>query len=460
MGGRFRNWVGVPHHRGHAAAAYFISPFDEAAVLTVDGQGEDESASLGWFRGAKYRRLQSIYSPDSIGILYGMVTDFLGLRAGWDEYKVMGMAALGDPARFASAFQQLVRLQPDGRYRTFRTAMVFQPGYCETMLAQLLGMAARKPSEELRQEHFDVAATLQQTTERVLFHLLERLRAMTSASNLCLGGGVFLNSVANGRIRASGLFQNVYVPPAPGDHGGALGAALHAWYQATGSPRVSSDFSVYAGIEPNETDMQAALSTVAGMPGIEVSRPADSIQAAADLLAAGHIIGWYQGRDEYGPRALGHRSILASPLRAEMKDIVNARIKHREAFRPFAGAVPLEEAQDYFDLTGESPYMQFVFPVRTHALERIPAIAHGGTCRAQTVRQTDAPLFHALLRAFGERTGVPVLLNTSFNDADEPIVCSPADAVRTFLRTDLDALVLGPFHVVRAGRPGSLARVV
>lgn len=449
LGQRFRNWVGVPHHRGHAAAAYFTSPFDEAAVLTVDGQGEDESAALGMFEGARYRHFQSTHSPDSIGILYGMLTDFLGMRAGWDEYKVMGMAALGDPARFAAAFEQLVRLEADGRYTTYRTAMVFRPGYCEAMLTRILRIPPRRPSEELQQIHFDVAAALQAVTERVLFHLLQRLRALTTTSNLCLAGGVFLNSVANGRIRSSGLFENVHVPPAPGDHGGALGAALHAWYNATGAERCDAGFSVYAGSEHSEAELRAALDAIATDASITVSQPADITAVTADLLAAGCIIGWYEGRDEYGPRALGHRSILASPLHAEMKDVVNARIKHREPFRPFAGAVPLERAPDFFELNGESPYMQFVVPVRSEAITRIPAVVHAGKCRAQTVRPSDAPRFHALLCAFGQRTGVPVLLNTSFNDADEPIVCSPVDAVRTFLRTDLDALVLGPYLAVR-----------
>jgi carbamoyltransferase len=438
---------GVSHHLGHSACAYFTSPFDHAAVLTVDGQGEDESGSLGEWRGTEYRHFRSIYSPDSIGILYGMVTDFLGMRAAWDEYKVMGMAAYGDPERFAPVFKKLVSIRPDGLYRTHRTAMVFKPGYCDRMLAGLLGIRKRDHQEPLEQVHFDVAAALQQSAETVVFHLLRRLRQLSRAPNLCLAGGVFLNSVINGKIRQSGMFENVHVPPVPGDHGGALGAALLVYHQRSGATRGDIGFSVFCGPGYTEAEMITALEK-AGRT-IQFTRCESIVEAVAEVLAGGQIVGWFQGRMEYGPRALGHRSILANPQFAEMRDAVNARIKHREQFRPFAGAVPLERASDYFEIKGASPYMQFVLPVVESAQPRIPAIVHRGTCRVQTVAKEDDPLFHGLLEAFGSRTGVPVLLNTSFNDADEPVVCSPDNAIATFLRTDLDALALGPFLVTK-----------
>jgi carbamoyltransferase len=437
---------GVSHHLGHSAAAYYTSPFDESAVLTVDGQGEDESGSLGEWRGTSYRHIRSVYSPDSIGILYGMMTDFLGMRAAWDEYKVMGMAAYGDPERFKPQFEVLVRLLKDGRYRTHRTAMVFKPGYCEAMLKTIFNRAARSPDQALQQIHFDLAAGLQAITERVVFHLLNYLRQQSRSQNLCMAGGVFQNSVLNGKILRSGLFQNIHVPPVPGDHGGALGAALHVYHSATNAPHKNTAFSVFAGPEYTSGEIEAEL---AQQPAVRFSRPSDIASAAAKRLAAGEILGWFQGRVEYGPRALGHRSILASPASKEMREIVNDRIKHREPFRPFAGAVPLEHAHDFFQLECPSPYMQFVVPVRDGAADRIPAVVHFGTCRAQTVDQHDDPLFHALLLEFGKLTGIPVLLNTSFNDADEPIVCSPANAIRTFLSTNLDALVIGNFVVER-----------
>lgn len=437
---------GVSHHLGHSACAYFTSPFDEAAVLTVDGQGEDESGSLGDWTGTSYRHICSIYSPDSIGILYGMVTDFLGMRAAWDEYKVMGMASYGDPERFEPQFRSLVELLPEGRYRTHRTAMVFKPGYCEAMLKRFLGLAARTPDQPLEQAHFDLAAGLQDMTERVVFHLLKYLRRQSRSHNLCLAGGVFQNSVLNGKILRSGLFESVHIPPVPGDHGGALGGALHVYHNVTGAPRRDMRFSVFAGPEYTDAEIEAVLAQESGT---RYSRQSDVTSAAAQRLAAGEILGWFQGRMEYGPRALGHRSILASPSSKEMRDVVNARIKHREPFRPFAGAVPLEHAREFFELEIPSPYMQFVVPVKQTSLERIPAVVHFGTCRVQTVDEAADPLFHALLLQFGRRTGCPVLLNTSFNDADEPIVCSPSDAVRTFLSTRLDALVIGRFVVER-----------
>ncbi|HLJ87827.1 MAG TPA: carbamoyltransferase C-terminal domain-containing protein [Candidatus Angelobacter sp.] len=438
---------GVSHHMGHSACAYFTSPFDRAAVLTVDGQGEDESGSLGEWSGTQYRHIRTIYSPDSIGILYGMITDFLGMRAAWDEYKVMGMASYGDSARFEAQFRLLVELLPEGHYRTHRTAMVFKPGYCEAMLRRVFSLEQRSPDGPLEQVHFDLATGLQGMTERVVFHLLRYLRAQTTAKNLCLAGGVFQNSVLNGKILRSGLFENVHVPPVPGDHGGALGAALLAYHQESGAPRRDIVFSAFSGPEYSHADIQTALNQQS--EAIRYSLPADIAAEAARRLAAGEILGWFQGRMEYGPRALGHRSILASPLSREMKDVVNDRIKHRERFRPFAGAVPVEDAHNFFDLNCASPYMQFVVPVRREAESRIPAVVHFGTCRAQTVDCQTDPLLHALLLEFGKLTGCPVLLNTSFNDADEPIVCSPIDAIRTFLRTSLDALAIGSFMVER-----------
>jgi len=446
IGKRLPPCRGVSHHLGHSACAYFTSPFDRAAVLTVDGQGEDESGSLGEWAGTSYRHIRSIYSPDSIGILYGMVTDFLGMRAAWDEYKVMGMACYGDPKRFELKFRSLIKILPEGLYRTHRTAMVFKPGYCEAMLKRCFGLAARIPGQPIEQVHFDLAAGLQDMLERVVFHLLEYLRKRTRCHNLCLAGGVFQNSVLNGKILRSGLFDSVHIPPVPGDHGGALGGALHVYYSVTGAPRRDTRFSAFAGPEYTDAEIEAVL---AQQDGIGYSRPSDVTSVAAQRLAAGEILGWFQGRMEYGPRALGHRSILASPSSKEMRDVVNDRIKHRERFRPFAGAVPLEHAREFFELESPSPYMQFVVRVRESALERIPAVVHFGTCRAQTVDEAADPLFHRLLLEFGKRTGCPVLLNTSFNDADEPIVCSPSDAVRSFLSTRLDALVIGGFVVER-----------
>jgi carbamoyltransferase len=443
-----RAWSGVAHHLAHAACAFYTSPFQDSAVLTVDAQGEDESASLGEFSGSRYRKLQSIWSPHSIGIVYALVTDYLGMRSAWDEYKVMAMASMGDPARFRAVLNRLVRTGRRGSYHTHRTAMVFKPGYCDALLAREFGVPKRDPGAPLEQRHFDIAAALQDKTEQVLFHLLDRLRARTSSPNLCLAGGVFQNSVANGKILASGLFERVHVPAAPGDHGAALGAAL---WLARGERTTRTDrAALTAFLGPGYSDQAIGGELRRAGDAVRVRRPADLEREVAVLLARGAIVAWFQGRAEYGPRALGHRSILAEPRRAETKDLVNARIKHREPYRPFAAAVPVEVADQWFVLAGRSPFMQFVAPVRADAQARLAAVTHAGTCRVQTVDRAEAPRFHRLLVLFGAETGVPVLLNTSFNDADEPIVCSPADALRTFLASQLDALAIGPFLVSHA----------
>jgi carbamoyltransferase len=447
LGSKLPPCEGVPHHFGHAATAFLPSPFERAAVLTLDGQGEDESASLGEWEGATYRRYQCVRSPDSIGILYGMVTDFLGMRAGFDEYKVMAMAAEGDPARFRPAFDRLVRLRPGGRYRTFRTAMVFRPGYCERFLERVFGIPPRSAGESLEKVHFDLAAALQETTEKVVFHLLARLRELSGSRNLCLAGGVALNSVLNGKILKCGLFERLWIPPVPGDHGGALGAALWVEMRASGRGRADPGFTPFAGPEPSEEETLSALRERAS--DVEWERPDSRVSAAAARLARGEVLAWFQGRMEYGPRALGHRSILASPIEASMRDRVNARIKHREPFRPFAAAVPLERASELFETEGESPFMQVVVPVRPAWRDRLGAVHHHGTTRVQTVTAKSDPLFHALLLDFERATEVPALLNTSFNDTEEPIVCTPRDALRTFVRSELDGLVLGPFLVRR-----------
>lgn len=436
---------GVTHHRSHAAAAYFLSPFADAAVLTIDGQGEDESGSLGEWEGRLYHHIQSVRAPNSIGILYGMVTDFLGMRAAWDEYKVMGMAAYGDADRFADVFNGLVRFSEDGRFSTHRTAMVFRPGYCDEMLAKLFALRPRKSDEELEQVHFDIAAGLQRITEKTVFHLLRHLRTCTKSENLCLGGGVFQNSVINGNIRRSGLFRNVFIPPVPGDNGAAAGAALQVYYDGNHKQdRVDAGFTPFCGPEPGLVDAACADHN-----NLKFQKLDDPVKTVARLLADRKIIACVRGRMEYGARALGHRSILASPTDRQMRDKVNAQIKHRERFRPFAGSVPVESAADFFDIQGNSPFMQSVHPIRPQAEEKLGAISHFGTCRVQTVSPDSDPFFYALLKAFGHLSGVPVLLNTSFNDSDEPIVCSAKDALRSFARMSLDAMLLENLLVTR-----------
>jgi carbamoyltransferase len=448
LGERLPPCEGVEHHLGHSTVAYLTSPFEHAAVLTIDGQGEDESATLGEWSGTRLRRFESIRSPTSIGILYGLVTDFLGMRAGWDEYKVMAMAGEGNPERFRAEFERLVELRGPGRYRTRRTAMVFQPGYCERFLADVLGLRPRRPDEPLEPVHFDLAAALQETTRRVVFHLLRHLRELSTANALCLAGGVALNSVINGLVLESQLFERVYVPPVPGDHGGALGAALHVHQRHTRAPRRPVRFDAFLGPELTESEIDAALA--AHELERHATRPADLASAAAAQLAAGAVVACCRGRMEYGPRALGHRSVLASPIDAAMRERINVRIKQRELFRPFAAIVPVERAAELFELRGESPYMQFVVAVRETWRSRLGAVQHHGRTRVQTVSRDSDPFLHELLREFERRTGVPALLNTSFNGRDEPIVHSASDALRVYLASEIDALILGSRWLVRS----------
>lgn len=295
--------------------------------------------------------------------------------------------------------------------------------------------------------HFDLAAALQEATRRVVFHLLQHLRAQTRMRDLCYAGGVAQNSVINGQIQRSGLFDRVWILPVPGDHGGALGAALWVEGQLSGRKREPRRLSPFLGPSETQESLLVALQALRGR--LRWTRPEDLTGEAARRLAGGEILGWFQGRMEYGPRALGHRSFLADPRSRSMRERLNRVVKHREMFRPFAGAVPIERAAEFFELEGDSRFMQFVVPLVPRERERLGALDHDGTCRVQTVEAPDDPLFHELLLAFERHSGLPLLVNTSFNDADEPIVLSAQHALRTFLATEVEALVLGPYMVER-----------
>ncbi len=446
--GRFRP---VPHHLCHAASAFYPSPFDEALCFTLDGQGEAASAMLSIGQGTRLRVLRQLYAPNSMGYLYGCMTRFLGFGFG-DDFKVMGLAPYGDPSRFRRYFEGLVRSSDDGSFSVDATWLswlivrdaLFPNGvlYPRSM-KDTLG-PARLPDEPILQRHADVAAALQEALERVVLRMLGRARADTGQRDLCLAGGVALNCSMNGKIARSGLFDRVWVQPAAHDAGTALGAALYGYHallkgERTASPRAP----VYLGPEYGAAATSRAILGLG--PEIRCHRPADLFGTVARALAEGRIVGWFHGRGEWGPRALGHRSILADPRRPEMKDRVNSAVKLREGFRPFAPACLAEHAAEWFDLQGigESPYMLFAAPVHEPKRARIPAVTHvDGTARVQTVAREDSPRFHALLRAFHELTGVPMLLNTSFNVNGEPIVCSPEDAIRCFLGTGIDLLIV------------------
>jgi carbamoyltransferase len=442
--------VSVPHHVAHAAGAFYSSGFDNALCLTLDGYGEEESALWAIGTDAGLTPHGQLYLPSSLGTLYQLVTAYLGFRTFGDEYKTMGLAAYGDPERFDAVVGELVTLGPDG---TWSTAGMSRPDLYEWLRARL------GPVEEpgaCSRRSADVAAALQRALERAVLHMLRDLRTRFPLDRLCVAGGVGLNACMNGAIVRSGLFRRLYVQPAASDDGAALGAALYAHHALAGGTAREPIAHTYWGPEYCEPCIEEALETTDGL----VWERTDAVETrTARLLADGAIVGWYQGRMEMGPRALGARSILATPSSVEVRDRINALVKGREPFRPFAPSVLSEDASMFFDIPDDTaaPFMVVTYPAREAVRQRLAGVVHvDGSARVHVVHETHHPRYHRLLREFGALTGVPVLLNTSFNRAREPIVCTPADAVACFLRGGLDALAIGDYLVRRRdGRAGS-----
>ena len=435
----------VAHHAAHAASAFYGAGWDEALVLSLDGTGEWTTTLLAHGQGRRIRTLHEQPYPHSLGVLYGAATQFLGYRIYEDEWKVMGLAALGRP-RFADKVRRLIRFE-DGAFRLALEFFSFQyadkGAWYGPRFRELFG-PPRQTDEPVESERFaDLAASFQLVTEEIGLALVRHLLKLGGGCRkLCLAGGVALNAVLNGKILAETDVEELFVQPAASDSGAALGAALHLHHALPGTRRAPALHDVYLGPGYDDDAIARALAA----EGLACERVADPAGRAAALLAEGKVIGWFQGRMEYGPRALGNRSILADPRRAETKDLLNAKIKFREAFRPFAPAVLAERAGEFFEGAegGRFPFMTVVLPVRPEKRGVIPAVTHfDGTGRLQTVERETNGRFHALIEAFERLTGVPVVLNTSFNLAGEPIVCTPADAVSTFRRSGLDALVAG-----------------
>ncbi len=439
------------HHYAHAASAYLPSPFERAILLTTDGTGEWSTLAFGTAEGHRLKLEHDLRFPHSLGLLYSAVTAHLGFKVNGGEGKVMGLAPYGDPSRFREAFARLIDVREDGsfqldmRYFSFHWDLVMtSPAFSE-----LFG-PPRVPESELTDVHRDLAAALQETVERVLIRLVRHLHARYGLTDLALAGGVGLNCVANGLLLRETPIERIFVQPGSGDDGGALGAALYLWAQKYDQPHRWRMPHAYLGPSWTPAEGEAALAR-RGLAAAQEPDPQRLVEAVADALAAGQIVGWFQGRMEFGPRALGNRSILADPRRADMKDVLNHRVKHREGFRPFAPAVLADHAESWFDLDVESPYMLLAAPVRAERQAEVPAITHvDGTARVQTVQPEANPRFHQLLSAFHARTGVPILINTSFNVRGEPIVATPDHAVDCFLRTDIDLLVLGDRLVRKA----------
>jgi carbamoyltransferase len=433
------------HHLSHAASAYFPSPFDEAAVVTADGVGEWNSTTLGVGRGLDLELTHELHYPHSLGLLYSAFTAYLGFEVNEGEYKVMGMSAYGRP-RYVDQVRKLIQFAEDGSFRLDMRYFAYHQSLKSITDAFVDLLGPPRPAEAELDEHYaDVAASIQALTEDAMVGLARRARDLTGARKLCMAGGVALNVLGNSRVLCEAGFEDVWVQPAAGDSGGCIGAATYLYHTVLREARRDTMETAYLGPCYPDADIHRLLDDLE--VSYDVLEPTAIAPRVARLLAEGNVVGWFQGRMEFGPRALGARSILASPTDAGMKDKVNAKIKHREPFRPFAPSVLREAAQTYFEFDGrdrESPFMLLVARVRPDKQHLVPAITHvDGTARVQTVTRAQNRLYYELIEEFGKLSGVAVLLNTSFNVRGEPIVCTPAEAFNSFSHTDMDYLVLG-----------------
>jgi carbamoyltransferase len=471
------------HHESHAASAFFPSPFEEAAILTMDGVGEWATASIGVGQGNDIELLEELHFPDSLGLLYSAFTYYIGFKVNSGEYKVMGLAPYGEPKYVQTILDELIDLREDGSFTLDQTYFNYLSGLTMTNGAfdRLFGGPPRKPETLLDQRHMDLARSIQEVCEEVMLRMARKAHRETGCTNLCLAGGVALNCVGNGRILKEGPFRELWIQPAAGDAGGSLGVAQLIWHRHLSRPRVlavgdghprDAMRGAYLGPEFSAVEIREHLDSQGA--AFERLEREDLIERTAEYLADGKVVGWFAGRMEFGPRALGARSILGDPRDPGMQSQMNLKIKFRESFRPFAPTVLRERAGDYFELDRESPYMLLVAPVRKDKRvpirvedrgrwgieelkvrrSEIPAVTHVDySARVQTVSREDNPEFHDLISAFERRTGCPILVNTSFNVRGEPIVCTPADAYRCFMRTDIDYLVLWPYLLDKTRQP-------
>lgn len=467
------------HHEAHAASAFFPSPFEEAAIICFDGVGEWTTTSWGIGRGNRIDLKEHIKFPHSLGLLYSAFTYYTGFKVNSGEYKLMGLAPYGEPKYVDTIRDELIDIKEDGSFHMNMDYFNYCQGTTMTgeKLHRLFGGPPRKPEGRLTQREMDIAASIQVVTEEVMLKIARHVKEKTGLGNLCMAGGVALNCVGNGKIYSEKIFDNIWVQPASGDAGGALGAALAVHYHYLDHGRSADNINdnmngSYLGPAFGREDIKEFLERN-GYSYIELKEE-ELIEAAAKKLEKGDIIGWFQGRMEFGPRALGARSIIGDARNPKMQKKMNLKIKFRESFRPFAPSVLMEEASDWFEYNGESPYMLMIAPVREDKLipmtedqkklfgidrlnvprSVIPAVTHVDyTARLQTVNGIYSPRYHNLIKRFYEKTGCPVIINTSFNVRGEPIVCTPEDAYRCFMRTDMDVLVLEDFLLEKSVQP-------
>ena len=443
----------IEHHRSHIASSFFASPFKKSAILSIDGFGDFTSTMIAVGENNKFKVLDEVNYPHSIGIFYTAVTQFLGFANYGDEYKVMGLSSYGE-VKYLKELEEIVTLTDDGFFKLNKlyfkhfkegVSMAWDGGIpiVEPLFTQhwinLFGNP-RKIGAELEQWHIDLAASAQRFTEKVIFHMLNFLHEKTNCDNICITGGVAQNSVANGKILKNTRFKNIYIPSAGHDAGTSIGSALYLYNQILANDRMPEITSAYFGSKFNHTEIIRILDN----EGVKYSIFSDDdlFEHVSENLVNGCVVGWFQGRSEFGPRALGHRSILVDPRRKDAKELLNVKIKMRESFRPFAPSILEENISEYFTQDNLVPFMEQVFDIKEEKQEEIPAVTHvDGTGRLQTVTKEDSPRYHKLISKFAEKTGVPILLNTSFNE-NEPIVNTPKEALNCFLRTNMDMLVI------------------
>jgi len=457
----------IEHHRVHMASAFFVSPFERAAILSIDGFGDFVSTMMGIGEGNKIEVIDQVNFPHSLGLFYTALTQYLGFPKYGDEYKVMGLSAYGRPV-YLEEMEEIVRLKQNGRFELNLDYFVHHSEGVSMLWEDsepILGRAysdrliekfgpERRYGEPITEHHQNIAASLQAMYEKAFFHILNYLYERTKIKNLCLAGGCALNSVANGKIFDNTPFKEVYIQPAANDAGGSLGAAYYLYHQIFGKQRNFIMDRAYWGPDFSEAEISEKLKVKSeelnNCKIKKIDNEDELCKKVAKYIADGKVVGWFQGRMEWGPRALGNRSILVDPRRAEMKDILNARIKRREPFRPFAPSILLEAVGEYFEKDYPDPFMIKVYPIKEDKRKVIPAVTHvDGTGRLQTVSKEENPLYWRLIKEFGKLTGVPVVLNTSFNE-NEPIVCTPDEALDCFLRTKMDVLVLGNIVICKS----------